>query len=51
MIFGCQEAGTPDGFLKSHPDCVLLGCNAFFWEGTGDWNNSPLYFKKISLER
>jgi glycosyltransferase involved in cell wall biosynthesis len=36
-------------FLKSHPDCVLLGCNAFFWEGTGDWNNSPLYFKKNKL--
>jgi hypothetical protein len=27
----------------------LLGCNAFFWEGTGDWNNSPLYFKKNKL--
>jgi len=36
-------------FLESHPHCVLLGCNAFFWEGTGDWNNSPLYFKKNKL--
>ena len=36
-------------FLENHPDCVLLGCNAFFWEGTGDWNNSPLYFKKNKL--
>jgi glycosyltransferase involved in cell wall biosynthesis len=36
-------------FLKNHPDCILLGCNAFFWEGTGDWNNSPLYFKKKKL--
>jgi len=35
--------------LESHPLCVLLGCNAFFWEGTGDWNNSPLYFKKNKL--
>jgi glycosyltransferase involved in cell wall biosynthesis len=36
-------------FWESHPHCVLLGCNAFFWEGTGDWNNSPLYFKKNKL--
>ena len=36
-------------FLESHPDCVLLGCNAFFWEGTREWNHSPLYFKKNKL--
>ena len=36
-------------FLESHPDCVLLGCNAFYWEGKGDWNCSPLYFKKNTL--
>ena len=36
-------------FLERHPDCVLLGCNAFFWEGTGEWNHSPLYFKKNKL--
>ena len=33
-------------FLSSHPNCVLLGCNAFRWYGTGNWNESPLYFKK-----
>lgn len=33
-------------FLESHPECVLLGCNAFCWEGTGEWNHSPLYFKE-----
>jgi hypothetical protein len=38
-------------FLEKHPNCVLLGYNAFVWDGTGDWNHSPLYFKKISLER
>lgn len=36
-------------FLDSHPDCVLLGCNAFCWEGRGKWDNSPLYFKKNML--
>jgi glycosyltransferase involved in cell wall biosynthesis len=40
----CQVA-----FLESHPDCVLLGCNSFLWEGTGDWNKSPLYFKENML--
>ncbi|MEA3428533.1 MAG: glycosyltransferase family 2 protein [Thermodesulfobacteriota bacterium] len=33
-------------FLDSHPDCVLLGCNAFRWHGTGKWKECPLYFKK-----
>jgi glycosyltransferase involved in cell wall biosynthesis len=33
-------------FLESHPDCVLLGCNAFLWNGTGNWKNSPMYFKE-----
>jgi glycosyltransferase involved in cell wall biosynthesis len=36
-------------FLKSHPNCVLLGCNAFYWEETGTWEKSPLYFKKNAL--
>lgn len=36
-------------FLKNHPECVILGCNAYFWNGKGDWNNSPLYFKKERL--
>ena len=36
-------------FLEKHPDCVLLGCNAFYWEGTKEWNHSPLYFKKNKL--
>ena len=36
-------------FLENHPDCVLLGCNAFYWEGTREWNHSPLYFKKNKL--
>ena len=35
--------------LNSHLDCVLLGCNAFFWFGTGSWNESSLYFKKNIL--
>lgn len=42
-------------FLKAHPNCVLLGCNALRWIGKGSWGNSPLYFKnykegKISYE-
>lgn len=36
-------------FLKDHPRCVLLGCNAYFWDGTDNWNKSPLYFKKERL--
>jgi len=32
-------------FLENHPNCVLLGCNALRWTGTGEWYNSPLYFK------
>ncbi len=36
-------------FLDSHPDCLLLGCNAFRWSGTGNWNECPLYFKKTAL--
>ena len=36
-------------FLESHAGCVLLGCNAFCWEGTGKWDGSPLYFKKDKL--
>jgi glycosyltransferase involved in cell wall biosynthesis len=33
-------------FLGGHPNCVLLGYNAFRWPGTGKWEESPLYFKK-----
>jgi glycosyltransferase involved in cell wall biosynthesis len=36
-------------FLTSHPNCVLLGCNAFCWTGTGKWDESHLYFKKNML--
>ena len=36
-------------FLKDHPECILLGCNAYFWDGTDNWNKSPLYFKKERL--
>ncbi|MDP2853610.1 MAG: glycosyltransferase [Smithellaceae bacterium] len=36
-------------FFKSHPECIALGCNAFYWNGTGNWNGSPLYFKKEKL--
>ena len=38
-------------FLNSHPDCVLLGCNAFRWSGTGSWKACPLYFRKIVPEK
>jgi teichuronic acid biosynthesis glycosyltransferase TuaG len=34
-------------FLKRHPNCTLLGCNALRWAGTGKWDNSPLYFKEF----
>jgi len=34
-------------FLETHPNCVLLGCNAFRWSGTGSWNTCPFYFKKF----
>lgn len=36
-------------FLDGHPNCVLLGCNAFYWSGTGSWKEYPLYFKKNML--
>jgi len=38
-------------FLNSHPDCVLLGCNAFYWSGTGSWRECPLYFRKNMQSR
>jgi len=38
-------------FLKNHPNCVLLGCNAFRWAGTKEWANSPLYFKNYKEEK
>jgi glycosyltransferase involved in cell wall biosynthesis len=36
-------------FFDSHPKCVLQGCNAFLWSGTGKWADCPLYFKKSIL--
>jgi glycosyltransferase involved in cell wall biosynthesis len=38
-------------FFKSHPNCVLLGCNAFFWTEEKDPYRSPLYFKKLRFEK
>jgi len=38
-------------FLESHSDCVLMGCNALYWNGTGDWKNSPMYFKEKIMGR
>jgi glycosyltransferase involved in cell wall biosynthesis len=38
-------------FLKSHPNCVLLGCNGFRWTGTGKWDKSPLYYKSSKVEK
>lgn len=36
-------------FMESHPDCVLLGCNAYRWDGSGRWDESPLYFTRDKL--
>ncbi|MBN2516807.1 MAG: glycosyltransferase [Deltaproteobacteria bacterium] len=34
-------------FMERHPGCVLLGCNAYRWSGSEEWNSStPLYFQK-----
>lgn len=38
-------------FLESHPNCVLLGCNAFCWTGTGKWDECPLYYKNSKAEK
>lgn len=38
-------------FMKTHPDCVLLGCNAFRWPGEGKWDECPVYFKEGIRER
>lgn len=38
-------------FLENHPNCALLGCNAFRWKGTGTWNNNPLYFKNYKEKK
>ena len=40
----CQVA-----FWESHTDCVVLGCNAYYWDGTGTWDSSPLYFHKQKM--
>ena len=36
-------------FFKDNPKCVVLGCNAYFWDGMESWDKSPLYFKKERL--
>ncbi|MGA3280010.1 MAG: glycosyltransferase family 2 protein [Smithella sp.] len=36
-------------FLKSNPNCVLLGCNGFWWKGIREFNNVSLYFKRKML--
>ncbi|MFC1811220.1 glycosyltransferase family 2 protein [Thermodesulfobacteriota bacterium] len=37
-------------FIKRHPGCALLACNAFTWSGTKNWNRSlPMYFQKPPL--
>ncbi|MCD6486786.1 MAG: glycosyltransferase family 2 protein [Syntrophobacterales bacterium] len=46
-----EKLGKQVGFLDSYPDCVLLGCNAFRWTGTGKWDECPLYFKKNIKEK
>jgi glycosyltransferase involved in cell wall biosynthesis len=34
-------------FMERHPGCVLLGCNAYRWSGSEDWDiSTPLYFQK-----
>jgi glycosyltransferase EpsE len=38
-------------FLENHPHCAALGCNAFNWNGSGRWDEAPLYFKKEKLGR
>jgi len=38
-------------FLDSHANCVLLGCNAFRWSGTGKLDESPLYYKTSKVEK
>ena len=35
-------------FLKGHPKCVVLGCNAFYWDGKENWDKSPLYFENYT---
>jgi glycosyltransferase involved in cell wall biosynthesis len=36
-------------FLKDHPACVILGSNAFVWDGKGDWSQAPLLFKRKKM--
>ena len=34
-------------FMQRNPDCILLGCNAYRWSGSKEWDSSlPLYFQK-----
>ncbi len=34
-------------FMTHHPNCVILGCNAYRWPGVEPWGPSlPLYFQK-----
>jgi glycosyltransferase involved in cell wall biosynthesis len=36
-------------FLEKHPDCVLLGCNGFLWDGKADINKAPLFFEREKM--
>jgi glycosyltransferase involved in cell wall biosynthesis len=44
-----QKLERQTEFLKNHPGCVVLGCNAFFWTREKQWHESPLYFKKLGF--
>ncbi|MDD5675863.1 MAG: glycosyltransferase family 2 protein [Chitinivibrionales bacterium] len=44
-----QKLEIQVAFLESYPDCVLSGCNAYYWEGTAKWDESPLYFDKKKM--
>lgn len=44
-----QKLERQMAFMESHPGCVLLGTNAFVWDGVKPWNISPRYFKSEVL--
>ena len=44
-----EKLGKQISFMESNPKCVLVGCNAFYWEGSEGWEKSPLYFKENKL--
>jgi glycosyltransferase involved in cell wall biosynthesis len=35
--------------IERHRDCVLLGTNAFRWDGIGDRRQAPVYHQKIAF--